>query len=300
MKKFTIAALTLIMTILMFPVVPMSASAKENLAAGWSGDAEDSRFYDDADLFTDSEEEKITKSIQDAAEELKMNIIVYTAGSDHIDKTDVDIKLFCDANYDNTFGAYTDGVFYFMDFSGRKPASDCISTSGKAELFYEEHINSIFSAVNPYLPPSGSDYTEYTDDIKSAIDVFLGQLSAYEDKSAYRYNEHSGKYLYYDGDEFVITDAKPLRQRLKMIFIAVPVGIIAALIYFFAMKHAYKFKSSMNPSAYVSSEDTRFLHREDRFIRTYTTKRKIESSSGGGRSGGGGGGGSHGGGISHR
>jgi hypothetical protein len=43
----------------------------------------------------------------------------------------------------------------------------------------------------------------------------------------------------------------------------------------------------MNPSAYVARDKTNFREKSDTFIRTYTTKTKIESSSHGGSHGGG-------------
>lgn len=289
MKKFVTAAFTLLMTILTLPVVPVSASAKENNAAGWSGDSSKSLFIDNADLFTESEEEEITEEIQEASEKLELNIIILAAGSEYY-MGDEQTERFSDDSYDQTFGADTDGVFYFMDFTGKQPAYDCISPSGKGMVYYKSHIDDILDEVYYYLPSSDLDPADYTDDIKDAISCFLGLLSEYSNSDSYYYDDYSERYYYYEDDELVITRSKPFKARLKALVFALPIGLIAALIYFFVMKHVYKFKSSANPNVYVSSEDTRFIHREDRFIRTYTTKRKIETSSGGGSRGGGGGG----------
>lgn len=300
MKKFVTAAFTLLMTLIMLPAAPLSASAKENYHQGWNGDASASRFIDNVDFFSDSEEAEINKKVQETAEQLEMNILIIAAGYDYY-MSDEQTENFCDDSYDTTFGMDTDGVFFFMDFTGKKPAYDYISTSGKAVLFYQDYIDEIFDAVNSYLPSSDSDYTQYTDEIADGIDCFLGQLSEYQGSKSYYYDSDSGKYFQYKDGKLVITTSKPLRARLKALLFAIPIGAVAGLIFFFATKSAYKFKNSANPNVYVSSEKTRFIHREDRFIRTYTRKTKIESSSGG-RSGGGGGGGGggHGGGGSHR
>lgn len=289
MKKFAAAAVTLLMTILTLPVIPVSAFAKENDAAGWDGISVNSMLIDSADLFTDSEEKEITAEIQEAAELLEMNIIILAAGSEFY-MSDDEVERFCDDSYDQTFGADTDGIFYFMDFTGKKPAYDYLSPSGKAMLYYKDNMDAIFDEVFYYMPSSDLDPMDYTDDIRDGISCLLGQLSEYSGSESYYYDDYSDRYYYEEDGELVITSSKPLRARLKALVFALPIGIIAALIYFFAMKHAYKFKSSANPSVYVSSEDTRFIHREDRFIRTYTRKTKIESSSGGGSRGGGGGG----------
>jgi uncharacterized protein len=77
------------------------------------------------------------------------------------------------------------------------------------------------------------------------------------------------------------------------------IGLLTALITFLSSKGNYKFKAKTNPSIYLSKDNVNYTQKSDTHIRTYQTKRKIESSSGGGGSrggGGGGGGGSHGGG----
>lgn len=299
MKKFVTAAFTLLMTLIMLPVMPISASAKENYHQGWNGDASASKFIDNVDFFSDSEEAEINKKVQETAEKLEMNIIVLAAGYE-FHMSDDQTELFCDSSYDSTYGEDTDGVFFFMDFTGKKPAYDYISTSGKAVLFYQDYIDEIFDAVYSYLPSSDSDYTQHTDEIEEGIYCFLGQLSEYQGSKSYYYDSDSGKYFQYKDGKLVITTSKPLRARLKALIFAIPIGAVAGLIFFFATKSAYKFKNSANPNVYVSHEDTRFIHREDRFIRTYTRKTKIESSSGSRSGGGGGGGGGHGGGGSHR
>ncbi len=300
MKKTIFIITALLISLFTLNTATISASAAETEAMGWDGNLENSYLEDDADLFTDDEEEELTEKIRDKAQELEMNIVVFVAGSGFSYFSDSETEDFADDSYDAICGMNTDGLFYYMDFSGKQPAYDYISTSGKAVLFYQDYIDDIFQTILPYLPPSGSDYTEYTGDIKDAISVFLGQLSSYEGDKSYYYDGDSDYYFYYENDKLVITKEKPLRARLKVLIFAVPAGLIVALVYYFVMKHKYKFKSSTNPNVYVSPGDTRFTHREDRFLRTHTSRTKIESSSGGSRGGGGGGGGGHGGGGCHR
>ena len=91
---------------------------------------------------------------------------------------------------------------------------------------------------------------------------------------------------------------------IKYLPVGMLCGIVIALIMFFSIKSTYKFKKSCDSSVYVERNETDFTVRDDRFIRQYTTKTKIESSSssGGSHHSGGGshGGGSHGGGGRHR
>ena len=84
-------------------------------------------------------------------------------------------------------------------------------------------------------------------------------------------------------------------------FIAFIIGLITSLITKSCIKSHYKFKSSASPDVYVSQQKSNFNVQTDTFLRTHTTKTKIQSDSGT-RSGGGGHShsGGHGGGGSHR
>ncbi len=303
MKKVLIIMLTVFA---LFPFTVTTAYAGENLHNTKQIDAEKSGISDTYGFFDEDELDGLTMLVQEKAEELDMNIFVFIAGSECSGYPDYKTQCFSDDTYDEMYGEDTDGVFYFMDFSGKKPAYDYISTSGKAVLMYEKNIQSIHDACQSLLPPSTvSDYSEYSDDVANTISQFLTQLDYYyKDKpSGYYHDESSDKYFYYKGDNLVVSYSPPLSVRMRPLLFAIPAGIISALIFYFVTKSRYKFKSSANPVAYVSHDETQFIQKDDRFIRTYTTKTKIETNSGGSHSGGGGGhssSGGHGGGGSHR
>lgn len=303
MKKVLIILFTV------FALLPMTATTAfaKNLHKTEQIDPSESLIDDNYGFFDDDMLEGLTGLVQEKAEQLDMNIYIYIAGSDCRGYSDYKTECFADDSYDEIYGEDTDGVFYFMDFSGKKPAYDYISTSGKAVLMYEDDIQSIHDACQSIMPPSSvEDYSEYTDDVASAVGQFLTQLDYYykEKPSGYYHDESSDKYFYYKGSDLQVTYSPPLSLRMRPLIVAVPVGIIVAFIFYFATKNKYKFKTSANPVNYVSHGDTQFTRKEDRFIRTYTTKTKIEHDSGGSSSSGGGGGhsssGGHGGGGSHR
>lgn len=302
MKKLLIILITAF-TLLPMSMLTASAGTYEN---GWSGDSSKSKVIDNYGFFDDDMLKAMNLLVQQSSEKLEMNICIFIA-DDAYKMTDYETECFADDTYDEMYGEDTDGVFYFMDFTGEKPAYDYISTSGKAVLFYESYTEKIFDAIAPNLPPSGlGDYSGYSDDIAQAISQFLTQIDYYYGNKNLKYyhDESSDKYFYYKNDELVISDKPPFVKRLKILLFAVPAGLITALIYFFATKSKYKFKASANPVVYVSHDETNFTQRDDRFIRTYTTKTKIESSSSSSGSHGSSGGhshsGGHGGGGSHR
>ncbi|MCM1132021.1 MAG: hypothetical protein NC340_00960 [Ruminococcus flavefaciens] len=312
MKKVLIIMLTV------FALLPFTATTafagessggigkKGNMHITEPIDPTESGISDNGGFFGEDELDGLEMLIQQKADKLDMNIFVFIAGSECSGYSDYKTECFSDDTYDELYGEDTDGVFYFVDLSTKKPAYDYISTSGKAVLMYQKHIQSIHNVCQSLLPPSSAaDYSIYREDVANAVSQFLTQLDYYynENLHGYYHDESSDKYFYYKGSNLVISYSPPLSVRMRPLIFALPIGIISAIIFYFAMKNKYKFKASVNPVAYVSHEETQFTRKDDRFIRTYTTKEKIESNSESGHSSGGGGhshSGGHGGGGSHR
>ncbi|MDE6426268.1 MAG: hypothetical protein K2K89_09070 [Ruminococcus sp.] len=302
MKKSVIVIINIILVVVMFGVLVIQSSAKTDVAKGFDGNYINSNFLDNTELVKNSDE--LTTLVQQTAQKLEMNIFIYAAGKNDINRTDYDIERFADDYYDEIYGKDTDGVFYYMDVSGRSPACDRISTSGKAILTYQKNIENIFTRLDNYLPASTEPIK--AEHIENAVKAFL---SALEDYSTYKPNsleyyhdESSGKYMFMKNGEFVVSRNKPLIFNVILMIVFLVVGAVVALITYFVTASNYKFKKSQNPVIYARNENTVFRRSTDEFIRTYTTKHKIETSSGGGgRSGGGGhSGGGHGGGSHHR
>lgn len=301
MKKSVLIAVNIFLVALMIVILYFQSSAKTDIAKGFDGHSSNSNFVDNADIIENSDD--ITELIQQTSEELQMNIYVYIAGSSDYNKSDYEIETFADSYYDEIFGEETDGVFYYIDLSGRSPAYDYISTSGKAVLLYQKNIDNIFSQLDNYLPASGQ--TVYSEDIENAIEEFLNLLKRYSNKipssMEYYYDESSGKYMFMKNGEFLVSRNKPITYNLFFMGICIIIGLVTTVIVYFVTKHRYKFKKSQNSMVYVKNEKTVFNKNIDMFIRTYTTKHKIEtSSSSGSRGGGGHSGGGHGGGGHHR
>lgn len=300
MKKALSALSAIVIMFSMLPVLGVNAFAVKNYAQGFDGDSGNSRLVDNANIFSAENEASLTEEIQKYSAELEMNIYIYVSGTY---RTDSQTEIFADDTYDETFGEDTDGVFYYLDLSGKQPAYDYISTSGKAVLIYEDVRESIFSYLDNYLPASGEAI--YEDDIYDAVSGFLSCLNTYSshDSTAleYYHDKSSGKYFYYKGGELVVSRSKPLAIWLNIALVSVLIGAVIALISYFITKSRYKFKASTNPDVYISRNESVFTNKSDVLIRTYVTKHKIESSSGGSHGGGGHShSGGHGGGGHHR
>lgn len=304
MKKSVLIIVNIILVVVLFVTLAVQSSAKTDLAKGFDGSSVNSDFLDNSGLAENPKELK--ELIQKTSEKLKMNIFVYVAGTSDSYRSDHDIEVFADDFYDEIYGEDTDGVFYYMDISGRSPACDRISTSGKAVLMYQKNIDNIFARINNYLPASGQ--TVYPENVENAVKCFLSSLENYSSYKPnaleYYHDESSGKYMFMKNGEFVVSAHKPLIFNIIIMIACMVVGLLVAVIVYFVTKCRYKFKKSQNSVVYVKNDKTVFHRSTDTFIRTYTTKHKIETSSGGGGSRGGGGGhshsGGHGGGSHHR
>lgn len=300
-KRFSEIIFSLL--IILTAIIPLNTSAEKDFSQ--------CRIYDEYGLFEYDKITELNSLIKQTAEETDMYIAVYISATD---LSDAQTEVFADEKYEEMFGENTDGIFFYMDLSDGQPAYDYMSTSGMGALIYTDYrndgedniIDRIFDQISLFMPSSGEEIIP--DDIESAINEFCFQLKKYADKGAkkfyYCYDSADGKYIYQSKGKAVVSTHKPPFVMMKCLPIGALCGIITSIIMFFAIKSTYKFKKSCDSSIYVEKNQTNFTIRDDRFIREYITKTKIESSSssGGSHHSGGGshGGGSHGGGGHHR
>ncbi|MDE6665693.1 MAG: hypothetical protein K2K14_05840 [Ruminococcus sp.] len=308
MKKSVLLIINIALVAVMIILLVIQSAAKTNIAKGFDGISANSHLLDCTQKVKNPEELELL--VQKTAEELQMNIYIYVAGDGDNDRyrSDYEIECFADDFFDEIYGENADGVFYYMDLSGRSSPYDYISTSGKAVLIYEKNIDRMFDYINQYLPSSSQ--AVYAEDIQNAVQAFLSILKTYSNTKPnpleYYHDKSSGKYMFMKNGKFVVSEHKPIMFNIIVLAIFLVAGLIVSLIVFCVTKSRYKFKKSQNSSVYVKNEKTVFHRSTDTFLRTYTTKRKIESSSSGGgsshRSGGGGHShsGGHGGGGRHR
>lgn len=303
MKKYMQFISAVLGCILLLSASGITASAAYDTAQGYdSDDAYKCGVYDEKGLFDKDKISEFNEYIQEVSRELELYIAVILSDTK---RSDSSTEVFADEIYDEIFGADSDGVLYYMDLSETGIAYDYISTAGKGMLLYDDHIDSMFEKIDPYLPRSGEPVYDY--EIESAIMQIIRIFEDYGDKKpgflSFEYDEYTGKYIYYKNGKTVVSEATPPAIYMIRAFISSIIGIIAAIICYFTAKKHYKFKPSCSPNVYISRQESRFNRRDDIFISTHTSRVRIESSSGGGGGGGsshGGGGGSHGGGGHHR
>lgn len=294
LKKCGILLLTGLVMLLGCPLYSTAASAASAGAV----------LYDLNGVLDGTEYTQCQIRLEQAADYVNMNISV-VLGTDEC--TDGMIESLADSTYDALFGKGTDGLLYYMDLKGYEPY-DYISTSGMGQFYYtnvssNNRIEAIFSDLDSYLYPVGSE------DVYGAVMRFAELTEYYYDLGVpdqyYYYDDVYDKYYHLDEyGNIAETSRKPYvdwGEVVIVVFVSFCIGLIAALIVFFAVKARYRFKSSLSPTTYVNRKMVQFNQQYDRFVRAYT--QKVHVDSGGGSSGGGGGGhssGGHGGGGHHR
>lgn len=284
-------------------IAKLPINTGKNLHKGLGEHNELCGISDTVNLMDKSEIKSLNRLIRQTADETELNITILLGNTHMI--TDEQVLEACHNFYDQTYGEYTDGVFVYLDLAGHSSAIDGISLSGTAHIIYQDHIRDLFNAMYVYLPSSGEKI--YSDAVSMAVEAFCDSLKQYKkdfEPSAFDY-EYDSKaktpvYTYFRGDKLYITKQKAPGARFKVMLLGSFIGTVLATILYFSIKRKYKFKSSTNPSVYVSHGETTFNEKSDTYIRSYTTRHKIQSSSGGGSHSGGGHSGSHGGGTGHR
>ena len=228
--------------------------------------------------------------LQKAAKKTNMNVAVVIGTQD---RTDITIESLARSSYDELFGKNTDGLLYYMDLKGYSPY-DYITTKGLANFFYtnsaeDDRIDAMFDALDPYLYPIGSE------DVSGAVMQFAEEVEYYFDAGIpehYFYYDDETRLYYTMGEDGNVktSSSKPYRDTSVIVmitFMFTVVGLLVAVIVFFAVKSRYKFKYSLSPTNYVNRKNVEFYNQYDNFVHAHTSKVPLNSDSGSGhRSGG--------------
>ncbi len=260
--------------------------------------------YDVQGILTGAETELADGIIKSLSDDIDMYVAVFICGPETHFGGDNDVIRFADDCYDELFnpqyGVDTDGILLVINNSTK---FDYITTSGMGQMYFyngpeDDRVDEIFDYMWDNIL-EGNTY--------AAIEDFCYAVESLYDEGipdgAYVYDDDTEEYMYMKGDKLVTADSLPWWFGFSL-WPALPMGLIIGLIVCLVsnacIKNSYKFTRALNPTNYISHNETKFTARDDIFIRQYRTRTRINTSSGG-RSGGGGGGRSHrsGGGHSH-
>lgn len=253
----------------------------------------DEKVFDDADLLSGSEEQKLQEEIADLAEEMSLDIIIVTTDDTRGKST----RNYADDFYDeHRFGYEQDngsGILFLIDMENREYY---ISTAGTAmEMFTDRDIENMLDDI--FYDMSDGDYygacREFLDGVKSYGTNSDVAQNGYYDPS-------KDAFVEYTPEEYKAQEAERLaRQRKENISrILSPGGIVKRLLMAMAIGAVgvgvmvINVRSQKAPGGrvYMKPGSERIRDRYDRRVNTTVTTRHIPKNNGGGgsRSGGGG------------
>lgn len=264
MKKFKITTITLAsigLLLIIFSAIITSLKTKGVPARSNTQCKTTERVFDEADVLTDEEEEKLRKLISETEPQIGCDIVLVTIDDSSL-ASDYAMMNYADDFYDEAmFGwdePWGDGALY-LDNWGRDEYGDAyswFSTCGEVEYRYSTNmINNLIDDV----------CAKVNNDPYKAYETYIETLK-----------------------RDMLTD-----MSIHLPWILAPIaGLIAAFIFIGVNMPTKAGQVTTSKQTYVRNEDVKLLNREDTFLSKNVTHVKISTSSGG-SSGGGGGGGHH-------
>lgn len=231
---------------------------------------------DMAGLYTEKELAELRDKQQEVSDLTGWNIAVVTTkvgfGEDG-----ANAMRFAEDYYDQTFGSGSSSVVYLIDLDYRHFAMDGTVL---------DYFNS--KRLDRMIDDCESEYFDY-DDVGN-LEKFYYHLEKNYNAGTVARDPDIGR----KGDDFVPSDGISVNgYDVTMLLGGMLTGGIAAAIAIAIVLSRYKLHHVPTANCYLNGNNINFYRREDRFVREYTTRTRIDSDSGGG--GGGGGGHSHGG-----
>ncbi len=214
----------------------------------------------DNSLSSEEEERLILKIIQTSTN-LDGSVAVVITDDIGQDKSDYGVMDFADVYYEDWCGMDTDGILLLLNNDTKY---DWISTSGDFIERYEYDIDYIFDDIWDYVTDG-----EYA----TAVNAFCGSIEKYNSYNDYNYNDYSDNDGYHT--EIIIENV------FSISFVAIFVIVIAIIIFSSVVTSGYKLSKNKSAANYMLENSLHFSQRSDTYLRTYTTRTRIQSSSSG-------------------
>ena len=251
--------------------------------------------YDQAGVYTASEEKKLQKLCEKVGDKLGLDIvIVTTANLGFGDAYASDSKIdWYESQYAEAFylnGGFDDGILYLLDM---QYDGIYVTRTGMAEVYMddgdrEEILDAIWDDFLDY------DYYEAAESFVDKVEDIVEPRLKDKEFKALKEAWEAGGYKYYD--EFyrdyktAIREAHkenlftPFRSMKRCLLCGAIVGAIAVIIVLFNSGS----KMTAGARTYMKSGSFRLLQRFDRYTHTTTHSYKVDTTPSGGGGGGGG------------
>ncbi len=247
--------------------------------------AEEQRVYDYSGLFTAEETAAMETRISELRQAYEADFVILTSddteGKESLSYAE-DFYDYSDANF-GVGDEYT-GILYFIDMDNRVPT---ISTTGyMIDYITDDRLNTLLDEVY-YCLADG----EFARSVTVFLDLTEQYLREPVPENQYRYDEETGEI--YEGNVGVVVAVRTRGITPGEIGLGVVIAAIAFLIFQLVIRRKYNLKGSTYYYNQAGNSQMNITGRQDLYLHTTETRRRIQSSSGGPRIGGGGGSGVH-------
>ncbi len=240
----------------------------------------DQKVYDEADLFSEAEEDALQMKAVELSEKLSLDIVILTI-MDNKGKTSRD---YADDFYDENgfgYGEGYDGLILLINMEDREVY---ISTCGKAiEYFTDARIDGVLDKVYIYL--TEGNYSQ-------GAEAFLTEVEHYVQKGIpsdqYSYDENTGSSS--KGNSSKVNVGTPSSEGIDtsrsqkgdlgnrlLTYLVISLGIGGISVGIMAISN--KGRATTNQNTYLESNSFRLINSQDRLINTRVTFVRINTDS---------------------
>ena len=219
--------------------------------------------HDIDNTLTPEEEEVVITRIVETVEDVDFSVAVLITDDIGEDKSDYAVMDFADVYYENYCGMNTDGILLFLNNDTKY---DWISTSGRCIDAFDRYIDPIFDSIWDNIQDGN---------FPSAICGFCNSVTYFNANPI----EYNSSYDYDDYDDGFSVDLEMALSSLMIMGIFILIGL---LIFGSIIKNNYSLKKNMSVADYVLKDSLALTQKTDTYLRTYTTRTRVNSSSSGG------------------
>lgn len=247
--------------------------------------------FDDADLMSEQDEEELNNKCRQASEECEIDIAVVTtkdAKGKSSQRYAEDFIIQEKIGYENDNRVDKSAVLFLIDLDN---SETYIVTTGMGILCIEDDdIEKILDQV--YLYIRTDYYLACAAFVDKTVDVIDENMQEYAGDYKEDWEEWSGDYKDFEKkyvDEHDDTEVRRLKDPKNCLIISIIIGAVSVSV----MALYNRSKMTVNGATYMDRNEMKVNVHTDRYIRTTTTKTRINSNSSGGRNGSSHRGGSH-------
>lgn len=245
--------------------------------------APEERVYDQADVLTNSEEEKLRELIAEAEAEIQCDLVLVTINQpvEKLSEEEIAEYGYRHNNWDDNMMDMADDFYDYNDYGYNEPGGDGALL---LDNWYDGQAGSWLSTCGEVYERFGMNEINYVlDEVYFALEDGKGEYEAYK-----AYIEGMVRLMKRESNDVVVYGSGS-----GYLLGAILIPIVVAVGFILVNMKSKEGQVTTNASTYVDNGRTKINISQDRFIRKSVSTRVIQTDSGSRSGGGGGRGGSH-------